>query len=161
MPFISLWQMTVRICVDMRKANCSIQRVCYLIPTVAGISQALNGCKFFSKLDSSQAYHQLELDECSRYITIFSTHVRLYQYKKLNYGMNAAAELFQHTLPTVLQGLDSARNLADDIIIFATTQEDNNLALLACFKTSCRSWPNFECLKVYGFSVILQSSFYS
>ena len=44
---------TVRICVDMRKANRAIQRVRYLIPTVADISQALNGCKFFSKLDLS------------------------------------------------------------------------------------------------------------
>ena len=81
---------TVRLCIDKRKANCAIQRVCYLIPTVADISQALNGCKFFSKLDLSQAYHQLELDERSRYMTTFSTHVGLYQYKRLNYGMNAA-----------------------------------------------------------------------
>ena len=125
---------TVRICVDMRKANCAIQRVRYLIPTVADISQALNGCKFFSKLDLSQAYHQLELDERSRYITTFSTHVGLYRYKRLNYGTNAAAELFQHTLQTVLQGLDGVRNLADDIIIFAKTRKDHDLALSACLK---------------------------
>ena len=96
---------TVRICVDMRKANCAIQRVCYLIPTVADISQALNGCKFFSKLDLSQVYHQLELNERSRYITTFSTHVGLYRYKRLNYGTNASTELFQHTLQIVLQGI--------------------------------------------------------
>ena len=125
---------TVRICVDMRKANCAIQRVRYLIPTVADISQALNGCKFFSKLDLSQAYHQLELDERSRYITTFSTHVGLYRYKRLNYGTNAAAELFQHTLQTVLHGLDGVRNLADDIIIFAKTREDHDQALSACLQ---------------------------
>ena len=125
---------TVRICVDMRKANCAIQRVRYLIPTVADISQALNGCKFFSKLDLSQAYHQLELDERSRYITTFSTHVGLYRYKRLNYGTNAAAELFQHTLQTVLHGLDGVRNLADDIIIFAKTREDHVQALSACLQ---------------------------
>ena len=62
----------------MRKANCAIQRVCYLIPTVADISQLLNGCKFFSKLDVSQAYHQLEVDEHSRYKTTFSAHVGLH-----------------------------------------------------------------------------------
>ena len=125
---------TVRICVDMRKANCAIQRVRYLIPTVADISQALNGCKFFSKLDLSQAYHQLELDERSRYITTFSTHFGLYRYKRLNYGTNAAAELFQHTLQTVLHGLDGVRNLADDIIIFAKTREDHDQALSACLQ---------------------------
>ena len=112
---------TVRICVDMRKANCAIQKVHYLLSIAADISQALNGCKFFSKLDSSQAYHQLELDERSRYIITFSTHVSLYRYKRLNYGTNAAAELFQHTLQTVLEVLDGIRNLADDIIIFVKT----------------------------------------
>ena len=118
----------------MSKANCVIQRVYYLIPTVADICQALNGCKSLSKLDLSQAYHQLELDECSRYITTFSTHVGLHRYKRLNYGMNAVVELFQHTLQTVLQGLDGVRNLADDIIIFAKTREDHDQALSDCFK---------------------------
>ena len=115
----------------MWKANCAIQRVCYLIHTVADISQALNGCKFFSKLNLSQAYQQLELDERSRYITIFSTHVGLHRYRRLNYGANAAAELFQHTLQTVLHGLDGVHNLADDIIIFAKTREDHDQALSA------------------------------
>jgi len=54
---------TVRICVDMRIANTAIKRVRHLIPTVEDVSYELNGAKFFSKLDLSQAYHQLELDE--------------------------------------------------------------------------------------------------
>ena len=49
-------------------------------------------------LDLTQAYQQLELEEASRYITTFSTHVSLFQYKRLNYGTNAVAETFQFTL---------------------------------------------------------------
>ena len=123
---------TVRICVDMRKANQAIKRVRYLIPTVEEISQELNGAKFFSKLDLAQAYHQLELDESSRFITTFSTHVGLYRYKRLNFGTNAAAEVFQHTLQTVLQGLPGVRNLADDIIIFGNTRNEHDQALSCC-----------------------------
>ncbi len=122
----------VRICVDMRKANQAIKRVRYLIPTVDEISQELNGAKFFSKLDLVQAYHQLELDENSRFITTFSTHVGLYRYKRLNFGNNAAAEIFQHTLQTVLQGLPGVRNLADDIIIFGHTRNEHDQALSSC-----------------------------
>ena len=88
----------------------------------------------FSKLDLAQAYHQLELDECGRYITIFNTHVGLYRYKRLNYGTNAAAKIFQHTLQTLLHRLDGIRNLADDIIIFAKTREDHDQALSASLK---------------------------
>ena len=48
----------IRLCVDMRAANNAIKRVCHPIPTVKDISLELNGAKFFSKLDLSQAYHQ-------------------------------------------------------------------------------------------------------
>ena len=84
----------VRICVDMRLANEAIKRVRHPIPTVDDVSFELNGAQYFSKLDLSQAYHQLELDEASRYITTFSTHIGLFRYKHLNYGTNAAAEIF-------------------------------------------------------------------
>ena len=117
---------------DMRKANQAIRRVRYLIPTVDEISQELNGAKFFSKLDLAQAYHQLELDENSRFVTTFSTHVGLYRYKRLNFGNNAAAEIFQHTLQTVVQGLPGVRNLADDIIVFGHTRNKHDQALSSC-----------------------------
>ena len=64
----------IRICVDTRLANEAIKRVRRPISTVEDISFELNGAKYFSKLDLSQVYHQLELDEESRYITTFSTH---------------------------------------------------------------------------------------
>jgi hypothetical protein len=47
----------VRICVDMREANAAIKRVRHPIPTVEEVSFELNGAKYFSKLDLSQAYH--------------------------------------------------------------------------------------------------------
>ena len=88
----------------------------------------------FSKLDLSQAYHQLELDEASRYITTFCTHVGLFRYKRLNYGTNAAAEIFQYTLQTQLQGLNGAKNIADDILVYGTTREDHDENLDKCLK---------------------------
>ena len=95
----------VRICVDMRLANEAFKRVRHPIPTVDDVSFELNGAQYFSKLDLSQAYHQLEFD--SRYITTFSMHIGLFRYKRLNYGTNAAAEIFQHTLQAQLQGLQA------------------------------------------------------
>ena len=95
----------VRICVDMRQANEAIKRVRHPIPSVDDVRFELNGAKYFSKLDLSQAYHQLELDPKSRHITTFSTHIGLYRYKRFNYGTDAAAEIFQYTLQTQLQGL--------------------------------------------------------
>ena len=118
----------------MRLANEAIRRVRHPIPTVNDIRFALNGAKFFSKLDLSQAYHQLELHEQSRYVTTFSTHVGLYRYKRLNYGTNAAAEIFQYTLQTALQGLEGVKNIADDIIVFGSTRAEHDANLDKCLQ---------------------------
>ena len=122
----------VRICVDMRVANEAIQRVRHPIPTVDDVSFELNGAKYFTKLDLSQAYHQLELDENSRKITTFSTHVGLYRYKRLNYGTNASAEIFQYMLQSQLHGLKGVKNIADDIIVYGTTREEHDENLDKC-----------------------------
>ena len=125
---------TVRLCIDMRMANEAIQRVRHLIPTVEDISLDLNQAKYFTKLDLSQAYHQLPLDEQSRFIATFSTHLGLFRYTGLPYGINAAAEIFQYTPQQQLHGIDGVRSIADDIIIFGTTKQQHNTALEQCLK---------------------------
>ena len=124
----------VRICVDMRLPNEAIRRIRHPIPTVNDISIELNGAKYFTKLDLSQAYHQLVLDEQSRYITTFSTHIGLFRYKRLNYGTNASAEIFQYVLQRELQGLPGVRNIADDIIVFGATRAEHDANLDGCLR---------------------------
>ena len=124
---------TVHLCVDTRMANTAIKRVRYLIPTVEHVSFDLMGAKYFYKFDLNKAYHQQELEPESRGITIFSTHVGLHQYTRLNYGTDEAAEIFQHTLQKCLQGIQRVRNLADDIIVFERTREEHDHTLKECF----------------------------
>ena len=83
----------LRICVDMRCPNVAIKRENHVTPTVDDFVHGLNGATVFSKLDLTSAYHQIELDEQSRYITKFATHVGLKRYTRLNYGTNSAAEI--------------------------------------------------------------------
>ncbi len=124
----------IRLCVDMRAANEAIKRVRHPIPTVKDVCHELNGAKFFTKLDLSQAYHQIELSPQSRYITTFATHQGLYRYKRLNYGTNSAAEIFQHTLQQVFQGMKGVKNIADDILVFGPTYQAHNEALAECLR---------------------------
>lgn len=82
----------------MRLPNKAIQRTKHITPTVDDIIHYLNGTKIFSKLDMNAGYHQIELEEQSRYITTFTTHVGLRRYKRLNFGISSAAEIFQETV---------------------------------------------------------------
>ena len=77
----------------------------------------LNGAKIFSKLDLNQGYNQLELAPESRYITTFSTHLGLMRFKRLNFGISSAAEIFQNVIRETLAGIRGAYNISDDILI--------------------------------------------
>lgn len=128
----------VCLCVDMRQANTAILRERHLTPTINDVIYELNGAKVFSKLDLTAGYHQLELHPDSRYITTFTTHLRLMRYKRLNFGISSAAEVFQNTIHQTLQGITGAKNLSDNIIIYAATQADHDKSL----QQDSSSWKN-------------------
>ena len=71
----------VRVCIDMRQVNKAIKRERHVTPTISEIVNDLNGAKIFSKLDLNQGYNQLELDQESRYLTTFSTHMGLRRFR--------------------------------------------------------------------------------
>ena len=73
----------VRVCLDMRGANKAIQRTNYPTPTVDDLLIKLKGSTVFTKLDLNSAFHQLELDESSRYMTTFQTDTKLKRYTRL------------------------------------------------------------------------------
>ncbi|XP_067904988.1 melanocyte-stimulating hormone receptor [Heterodontus francisci] len=52
----------------------------------------MNGAKHFAKLDLNTGDHQIELAAESRYLTVFSTHIGLFRYKRLNFGVSSTAE---------------------------------------------------------------------
>lgn len=64
---------TVRLCVDMRRANKAIIPEKHPLPTFEEIMPHLEGCKVFSKIDLVKAFHQIELSPESRDITTFVT----------------------------------------------------------------------------------------
>lgn len=119
----------IRVCVDMREANKAVIRTRHVTPTIEELISDLNGATVFSKIDLRAGYHQLELEPESRPITTFSTHVGLFRYKRLVFGLNSAAEVFQHTIQQLIEGIPGARNVSDDIIVFGkdTAQHDKAL----------------------------------
>ena len=124
----------IRICVDMRMPNQAIKRTRHIMPTLDDILMRLNGATVFSKLDLNSGYHQLELDEDSRNMTTFSTHVGLRRYKRLNFGVTSAAEIFQNHIAEILSDIDGSMNTSDDILVYGKNQEDHDRALRKVFQ---------------------------
>ena len=124
----------IRICVDMRLPNQAIKRTRHIIPTIDDVIVDLNGARVFSKLDLRNGYHQLLLAEKSRNVTTFTTHVGLRRYKRLNFGINSAAEIFQNAISSSLEGLEGVRNISDDIIVYGRNQHEHDERLEAVLK---------------------------
>ena len=155
----------IRVCVDMRQANKAIIRERHLMPTVDEIVHDLNGTAFFSKLDLRQGYHQLELEPSSRSITTFNTNVGIFRYKRLNFGISSASEIFQETVRSVIQSIPGAKNISDDILVFGKTQEEHDTALNATLKALHnsglklnRAKCEFNCDKITFFGLVFSKS---
>ena len=95
----------------------------YPVPTFEELLCNLSGGKKFTKLDLSQAYHQLELNPESRKYTTINTPYGLYQYKRLVFGVNSAVSIFQRTIENVLKGLPGCCVRIDDILVTGETDE--------------------------------------
>ena len=124
----------VRLCVDMRQANEAIIRERHPIPTVDEVLEDLNQSTVFSKLDLWLGFHQIELHEDSRYITTFITHVGLFRYKRMLFGVNSAPELYQHIIRQVLQDCPGTANIADDIIVHGKDEKQHDERLERVFR---------------------------
>ena len=47
----------------------------------------------------------------------------------MSFGINAAAEIFQHAISQLLADIPGAINISDDIIVFGKTQQDHDETL--------------------------------
>lgn len=125
----------IRLCTDMRRANEAIIREQFPIPTVDDILHEMNGSKVFSKLDLKWGYHQLELDEDSRDITMTVTHKGHYRYTRLIFGMNNSAECYQYHIGDAICDCPGARNISDDIIVHGKDQAEHDARLEKLLQT--------------------------
>ena len=124
----------VPLCVDMRVPNKEVQRTRHPSPTIDDLIHLMNGATAFSKLDLKSGYHQLTLAPECRYITTFATHKGLRRYKRLNFGTNAASEIFQSVIHDQIRNIPGVLNISDDVIVFGTDQEAHDTALQSVFE---------------------------
>ncbi|KRZ54970.1 Retrovirus-related Pol polyprotein from transposon 17.6 [Trichinella nativa] len=91
--------------------------------------QALRGGKTFTKLDLSEAYLQVELDEESKRIPVINTHKGLYHYNRLPFSVASAPAIFQKVMDTMLAGIPNVAAYLDDIILTGATDDEHRRTL--------------------------------
>lgn len=107
----------LRICADYK---ITLNRVLmvdkYPVPKIDDLLSKLSGCKFFTKLDLSQAYNQILLDD-SKELTVVNTHKGLFKYNRLVYGLSSSPGIFQRIMVKLLENIPNTAVFLDDILI--------------------------------------------
>ena len=129
----------LQICLDPRPLNHAIQRHHYQLPTAEEIFSDIKQATVFSKLDASSGYWQIPVDNETSKLLTFSTPYGRYRFRRLPYGIHLASEIFQKAIAEIIEGVRNTVNLQDDIIIYASNQEEHDTILTEVLNRICQS----------------------
>ena len=107
-----------RICGDYKTTINNVSRLDnYPIPKTKYLLAMIGGGEKFSKLDMSQAYQQLLLEEDSKKYLMINTHKGLFAHNMLPYGVSSAPGTFQTVMENLLQGIPFTVVRVDDVLV--------------------------------------------
>ncbi|XP_062538919.1 uncharacterized protein K02A2.6-like [Armigeres subalbatus] len=132
----------VRICADYSTGlNAALEPNHYPLPVPDDIFTKLNGCRYFSVIDLSDAYLQVEVDDDSKQLLTINTHRGLFRFNRAAPGVKSAPEAFQQLMNSMVADLEGVDTFLDDIFVASKTEEEHHKMLNALFQR----------LQAYGF----------
>ena len=105
----------------------------YPFPKVENLFPTLAGGVLFTKLDMSQPYLQLALDDQAKELLTINTHKGLFAYDRLPFRVLSAPGIFQCTMESFLSGIPNVLVYLDDILVTGHTQEQHVIATFMKF----------------------------
>ncbi|KAI8115817.1 hypothetical protein CVS40_12027 [Lucilia cuprina] len=86
---------SIRLCVDCKRTvNKFVEMEHSAIPRIDDILASMAGWKVFTKLDLTGAYLQVAVSERYRELLTINTHVGLFQFTRLVFGLKTAPQIF-------------------------------------------------------------------
>ena len=136
----------VRLCADFSSGlNYALDIHQYPLPAPEDLFTKLNGGTYFAKLELSDAYLQMAVDEDSKDLLTINTRKGLFKFCPPPFGFKSAPAIFQQKVDTMHTGLPGVSDNIDDFLITGTTPDE-----LLCHLTSV-----LDRIQQYGFRLRL------
>ena len=100
---VLVWKMdgSLRFGIDLRKLNNQTVKDAYLLPRIDKTLDSLQGSQWFSSLNLKSGYWQVEMDEESKPLTVFTVRLLgFYECKRMPFGLTNAPATFQRLMET-------------------------------------------------------------
>ena len=109
-----------RFCIVYRRLNSITVKDSHPLPRVDDTLDALAGSRWFTTLDFTNGYWQVEVAEDDREKTAFTTGRGLYQWRSMPMGLTNSPATFQRMMELVLRGLlwQVCMVYVDDVLIY-------------------------------------------
>lgn len=116
-----------RIVIDYRKLNAVTKEDKYPIPLIDDILDKLGRANYFSTLDLTKGFYQIEVNPEDREKTAFSTSDGHYEFRRMPFGLKNAPATFQRMMNNVLR--EHVNKICviymDDRLIFSTSLQEH------------------------------------
>ena len=114
---------TLRLCIDYRRLNELTIKDAFPLPRIDDSLDSLGGAKWFCTLDLASGYWQIRMAAKDRHKTAFVTHMGLYEWLVMPFGLANAPATFGRMMAQILGDITYTKCLVylDDVIVFGAT----------------------------------------
>jgi hypothetical protein len=111
-----------RICGDYKVTiNPLLKKTACTTQEIEDMFTSLHGSTIFSKIDLTNAFLQVPLDDKSKEYTTINTKWGLFRYNSLPFGLTVSPGIFQMVIDKVIDGLSGVRAYQDDVIVYGSS----------------------------------------
>lgn len=127
-----------RLVIDYRKLNEKTIDDRYPVPNISDIFDKLGRCQYFTTLDLTSSFHQIEVEPKDIPKTAFSVEHGHYEFVRMPFGLKNSPATFQRVMDNVLrEHISKNRCLVfmDDVIIYSSSLQEHEIHLFKILQT--------------------------
>lgn len=134
----------IRFVVDARAINSQIVRDCYELPKISNLIDKISECQYWSSLDMTSSFTQIELRPEDRHITAFTYNDKRYVWNRMIQGQSNSSAEFSRALSLLFNKIPFNCLLIyiDDILLSSNTIESHLKRLRIVFQRL--EWGNLK-----------------